>query len=80
MRFLPALPPLWQEGEVSGVLARGGFEVGLKWSDGKLVSADVKNNGSSSKSVDILLGDKKVSLTIDAGKTSSLDAELNVGG
>ena len=49
----------------------------LRWSDGKLAGADIKNTGSSSKSVDILLGDKKVSLTIDGGKTRSLDAELS---
>jgi len=81
IELLPALPPQWPEGKVTGLLARGGFEVGFSWSDGKLVDAEIKNKGSRSASVDILLGDKKVSLTIDGGKTRSLDAQLsNVGG
>jgi len=77
IELLPALPPLWSKGKVSGLLARGGFEVGLSWTDGKLAGAEIKNTGSSSKSVDVLLGDKKVSLTIDGGKTRSLDAQLS---
>ncbi|MBN2589767.1 MAG: glycoside hydrolase family 95 protein [Sedimentisphaerales bacterium] len=75
--LLPALPSLWPKGKVSGILARGGFEVSLSWNDGKLVSAEIKNTGSISKKVDVLLDAKKVSLTIDGGKTTSLDAELS---
>ncbi len=39
--ILPALPTSWGEGEVRGLRARGGFEVGLRWSGGRLRQATV---------------------------------------
>ncbi len=80
IELLPALPPQWPEGKVTGILARGGFKVGLHWRDGKLVGADIRNTGSLA-SVDITYADKTVHLTLDRGVTQSLNAQLsNVGG
>lgn len=39
--LLPALPSAWAEGEVSGICARGGFEVSLRWGKGLLLGGNV---------------------------------------
>ncbi|GAB5554165.1 MAG: glycoside hydrolase family 95 protein [Saprospiraceae bacterium] len=39
--ILPALPDALPEGEISGLVARGGFEISLTWKDSKLTSLEV---------------------------------------
>ena len=41
LNLLPARPPGWASGEIHGLRARGGFEVGMRWKDGRLVEATV---------------------------------------
>jgi len=43
IRLLAALPDAWDEGSVSGLRARGGFEISMKWSAGKLIVATLKS-------------------------------------
>ncbi len=35
IHVLPALPDAWQKGSISGIKARGGFELDVKWEDSK---------------------------------------------
>ena len=42
IHLLPALPKAWADGEVRGLRARGGVEVDITWSGGKIVKATLR--------------------------------------
>ncbi|MEI6807286.1 MAG: glycoside hydrolase family 95 protein [bacterium] len=48
LRLLPALPAVWPNGRVTGLRARGGFTIGMEWTEGTLVSATIKGMISGS--------------------------------
>ncbi len=44
IELLPALPTLWETGEVTGLLAEGGITVDIKWESGKLAKVRFSAN------------------------------------
>lgn len=43
IHLLPALPGAWPSGEITGLKARGNFEISIRWSNHKLESAVLKS-------------------------------------
>lgn len=71
MILLPALSVNWPTESVKGLRARGGYEVGIKWNDGKLISAEIRNiNGKIS--IPIRYGKKVRIIQCRHGKSVNL--------
>ncbi|MBS1669293.1 MAG: glycoside hydrolase family 95 protein [Bacteroidetes bacterium] len=72
--LLPALPTQWQNGQIKGLCARGGFVVNMKWEKGKLKNASIfSKKGGLAK---IVYGNKKISLQTKAGVNYPLNKFL----
>jgi len=69
LNLLPALAGSWKDGEVQGLCARGGFEVGLRWRAGRLEHATILSKiGNtcrirSTNTLKVISGNKAVRLT-----------------
>ncbi len=74
--LLPALPSVWADGSVSGLCARGDFEVSQVWENGMLTQATIISNIGGV--CNVRYGTKTVSFMTEAGKEYHLDGELNV--
>ena len=74
VELLPALPSAWPAGQVTGLRARGGFEVGLAWKDGRLVSATLRSLAGNP--CHLRYGDLTREVACPQGGTIRLDGRL----
>ena len=73
--LLPALPKAWPKGSVTGLCARGGFEVDMSWDDSALTRVVLRSKlGHPCR---IRHGGRSVDLTSEAGKSYVFDGRLN---
>ena len=68
------MPSALPAGHVSGLLARGGFEVALDWQDGKLVKAAIA--ARQSKPLKVRYAGREIEIQAKAGQTYNLGPEL----
>jgi len=77
IHLLPALPGAWAKGSVSGLCARGGFDVAMTWDGGKLTKATITSKlGNPCR---VRVGEKTVDLKTEKGKTYAFDGVLKAG-
>lgn len=61
IELLPAVPEAWKaEGEVSGLCARGGYEVSFAWKNGKVTKCELKNRYGVKTKVRVTCNGKSV--------------------
>ncbi|MFT3870854.1 MAG: glycoside hydrolase N-terminal domain-containing protein [Nibricoccus sp.] len=72
--LLPALPSAWASGSVTGLRARGGFELSFTWREGKLVSLTLKS--LLGNPVNLRAGTAAVRLQPKAGESLVLGPDL----
>ena len=70
IQLLPALPDAWEEGSVEGLLARGNFEVDLRWTEGKLQEAVITSNAG--QPCQVRYGDQILNFKTKKGQTYTL--------
>jgi alpha-L-fucosidase 2 len=66
IELLPALPSTWNSGSVTGLKARGGYEVSMVWKEGKLYKAEIKAHKAGHCKIYYI--DKLLSKEMDAGE------------
>ncbi len=72
--LLPALPEAWADGSVTGLVARGGFELDVAWANGALASVTVHSRLGNPCA--LRYGSETLEFATSPGQHTILDGEL----
>lgn len=70
IELLPAAAEAWKEGFVSGLCARGGYEVSFKWKDGKVRDCSIK--AKKAGTVTLLFNGQQKTIKLKAGQEQNI--------
>lgn len=70
MYLLPALPTVWQDGEITGIKARGNYEISLTWRKGKITKASITSKNTGTLKVNY--NGKQTVLNFTPGETKTI--------
>ena len=76
VELLPALPDAWKNGKVTGLMARGGFEVDMEWKEGELSGLEILSKLGSR--LGLRVGTSEMSMGTTAGQVITLEEILRV--
>ena len=67
IHILPALPDAWSEGNITGLCAKGGFEVDITWAEGKMQEVTILSK--SGERCNLRYGDSTLSFSTKKGRS-----------
>lgn len=76
INLLPALPKALPDGRVSGLCARGGFEMDMDWKNGRLTGLSIRSKAGNECKV--RYGTQVISIPTEKGKTYRFRPDLKV--
>ena len=78
INLLPALPDMWPDGIVRGLLARGAFEVDIVWKNGKMTETVIRSKTSNQRTVTIRYGNVLKAFDIAPHGTIRLNSDMEL--
>lgn len=79
IHLLPALPKAWPNGSVRGMRVRGGYELDMRWRDGRLIEATLRGLTNSPAPCTVRYGDARRSLQIEPGRAHRVTFDADAG-
>lgn len=77
--LLPALPSVWPDGEITGLVARGGFVIDMSWKNGRIEKVTIKSTIGGNCRLRTLTPLKGKGLKVAKGENSNQLFEVNEG-